>query len=158
MCISLCFYLGVKPRTPDEKPTPLLLHHSGNANNYVEYDSPSSVLMNMSLLHLFPHVALTCSAFFLWLLGCVITQHRTLTRLASSSATDLSSSLWTGSSLPCSTTDDIGCFSKSRTDSLKDFGPFLLKICCRGLNPHENWESIFECRNMTVLRHLLVDS
>lgn len=83
------------------------------------YPVPSSVLMKMTLLQRLPHVALTCLAFFAWLLGWVITQHSTLTFFARSSATDLSSSLWAGSSLLCSRIDAMGCLSRSLADSLK---------------------------------------
>lgn len=42
--------------------------------------------MKRRTLHLWPHVALTCMAFFSWFSGCVMTQQRTLTFSASASA------------------------------------------------------------------------
>jgi hypothetical protein len=58
---------------------------------FIFFFLPSFELMKMSLLHLFPHVAFMCLAFFSWWSGDVRTQQRTRTFFATSSATRVSS-------------------------------------------------------------------
>ena len=60
---------------------------------------PSSELMKSRILQRFPHVRLTCRAFFWWLLGPVMTQQSTRTFSFSSRATVSSPATWQNISL-----------------------------------------------------------
>lgn len=78
-------------------------------------DKPSAVLMNSNLLHLAPHVFFTCFAFFWWLLGLVMTQHKMRTSLCKRCASELFSCACASSWLPWLPTSFSGpsSFTKS---------------------------------------------